>query len=252
VLGIPSRVKDSINEIVENMFDRIAIDLVGEIPKLRHKKLLIISSKRNYGLPNLFIQAMNNRSPNYLEEDALRGLLDSSHNYIEALKNRTKSAVIDRIDGLAREAKANKRVASEQECQAVIDEEMEKAKSQLNTIIEAEATKFRNFGSMMDISRVASNVGDTDPSVFFVVVRDGATCEECIKLHLTPDGTPRVWKFSQLKQSYHKRGENAPSSFGLHPRCRCTLTYLSPGFGFKDGKLAFISQNHDQFLSQKE
>lgn len=34
-------------------------------------------------------------------------------------------------------------------------------------------------------------------------------------------------------------------------QCRCKLTYLSPGYGFKDGKVAFIGLDHDEFKAQR-
>lgn len=122
----------------------------------------------------------------------------------------------------------------------------------MQAIVESESTKLRNLGTMMDISRVAADLGDDDPTVFFIMVRDGATCKECVRLHTIDGGAPRLWKFSELKQGYHKRGEDMPSAFGLHPHCRCTLTYLSKGFGFdKTGRLKYISENHDELSTQR-
>ena len=107
---------------------------------------------------------------------------------------------------------------------------------------------------MMDISRTASGAGEYDPSVYFVVVKDDRTCKECIRLHLMPDGvTPRIWKFSELKQGYHKRGEDNPSAFGLHPHCRCTLTYLANGYGFDNrGWATYVARGHDQYSIQNK
>lgn len=252
MFGLSSRVKEALNGAVEDIFDRIALEFIGDIPKLRAKKNLIISSQRNFGLAHLFVQAMGNRSPNAIEQDFLKSLLESSHGYIEALKNKTKSNITERIDGLSREAALNNRKMSEEEIQGAISEEFSKAKSHMKTIAESESTKLRNLGTMMDISRVASDLGDSDPTVFFVVIKDGTTCKECIRLHLMPDHTPRLWKFSQLKQGYHKRGEDNASAFGLHPHCRCTLTYLSKGFGFDEyGQVTFKNEGHDAFSKQK-
>lgn len=235
------------------MFDSIALQLVGDIPKLKNAKTLVISSKRNFGLPNLFVQAMQNKVPNAIEADALKSLLNSAFGYVESLKNRTKSIVTERIDGLAKEAVLRSQKIDDAAVQEVIKEEMAKAKSHMKAVAEAEATKLRNLGTMMDISRVASTMGDSDPTVFFVVVKDGSTCKECVRLHLMPDQvTPRLWKFSELKQGYHKRSDNNPSAFGLHPHCRCTLTYLSSGFGFdKSGRLEYHSEDYDAFKAQR-
>lgn len=253
MIGINSSNKEQIASIVENMFDNIALQFIGDIPKLKNKKTLIISSKRNYGLSHLFVQAMQNKSPNPIESDVLKSLLESAYGYIESLKNRTKSNVTERLDGIMREAKLQGRSVSRQELTDIISEELGKARSHMKAIAESESTKLRNLGTMMDISRVAANLGDSDPTVFFVVVKDGATCKECLKLHLMPDElTPRLWKFSELKQGYHKRGEANPSAFGLHPHCRCTLTYLSSGFGFDNqGKVSYNSENYNAYSKQR-
>lgn len=253
MLGLSGRVKEALNNVVEDLFDNIALQLIGEIPKLKNKKRLVISSQNNFGLPHLFVQAMGNKVPNPLEQDFLKGLLESAHGYVESLKNKTKSNIAERIDGLAREAQLKKQKMSENEVQAVIQEEIGKAKSHMVAITESESTKLRNLGTMMSIARMASDIGDSDPTVFFVVIKDASTCKECIRLHLMPDmTTPRLWKFSQLKQGYHKRGEESASAFGLHPHCRCTLTYLSKGFGFdEDGKVTFKKEGHDAFSKQK-
>jgi hypothetical protein len=250
--GLDLDTKEKINKIVEDMFDRIALQFVGDIPKFKNRKTLVISSKPNLGLTNLFVQAMSNRPPNEIERDALKSLLDTSGDFIDALKNKTKMNLTQRFDTLIREANIKKESVKQEDIDLAVDEELKKAKSALKVIAESESTKLRNVGSAMDISRVAASIGDEDPSVFFVMVRDSSTCSECIKLHTIDGVTPRVWKFSELKQGYHKRGEPNPSAFGLHPHCRCTLTYITKGFGFDEkGRVKFISSSHDQYSKQK-
>lgn len=254
MVSLSSKIKDALNLTVEDIFDNIALSFIGNIPRLRDKKRLVISGESNFGLAHLFIQAMGNRPPNAIEQDVLKSLLESAHGYIESLKSRTKSNITERIDGLYREASLRNEKMSNDVVQAAVAEEMAKAKSQMQAIAESESTKLRNLGTMMDISRVAGNIGDSDPTVFFVVIKDQSTCKECIRLHLMPDGsTPRLWKFSQLKQGYHKRGEDNASAFGLHPHCRCTLTYLAKGYGFNEyGYVTYEQEGHDAFSKQKE
>lgn len=251
--GISSSGKEQIGQHVEELFDRIALEFIGDIPRLRNKKTIVISSKRNFGLADLFVQSMRDMNPNVVERDALKGLLNSAYDYMESLKNRTKVSVAERIDGMVREAGLNRRDVTSADVQSILDEELTKAKSSLQAIAEAESTKLRNMGTLMDITRVASDLDDGDPTVFFVVVKDGATCKECVRLHLMPDqNTPRLWKFSELKQGYHKRSEDNPSAFGLHPHCRCTLTYLASGFGFENGRVSYKQENHDEYSKQRK
>jgi hypothetical protein len=254
MIGVSGPTKETIGKIVDDLFDNIAIQLIGNIPRLRNKKLAIISMEHHFGLANLFVQAMQNKVPNAVEQDVLRGLLASTDGYIESLKSKTRTNITERIDGLVRENRIKKLKVSESDVKAVINDEMAKAKSHMETIVEQEASKLRNLGTMMSISRMASSVGDDDPTVFFVVVKDQTTCKECLRLHLMPDQvTPRLWKFSELKQGYHKRGEDNASAFGLHPHCRCTLVYLSRGFGFDDmGKTSYQSEDFDAYSEQRK
>lgn len=249
--GISSGAKEAITQIVEDLFDKIAIQFIGSVPKLRHKKTILFNIKPNASLGNLFLEAMNNRTPNIFEQDALKSLLDSAFGYVDSLKSKTKSNVVEKVDGLVKEAKAKGSRVSQSEINQAIGDELRKAKSQMKAIAESESTKIRNVGHMMDITKVAASQGDEDPTVFFVVVRDGSTCKECVRLHLNPEGTPRVWKFSELKQGYHKRDENFPSAFGLHPHCRCTLTYLSKGWGFKKGHVSYFGPGYNEHEKQR-
>lgn len=254
MFGVSSSGKDSIGKIVEGMFDRIALQFIGELPRFKNAKRLVITHEPHFNLAHLFVQAMANKQPNQLEKELLRSLLESSNGYIESLKNKTTSNVVELIDGLAREAKLQERNLTDEEVESALNEEFKKARSHLQAIAESESTKLRTLGTMMDISRVAANVGDDDPTVFFVVIKDATTCKECIKLHLMPDQvTPRLWKFSELKQGYHKRGEENASAFGLHPHCRCTMTYLTKGFTFdKKGKVTYKEEGFDAYAEQRE
>lgn len=253
MFGISSAGKENIGSIVEDLFDQIALQFIGNIPKLKNKKMLIISSSPNLGLPNLFIQALKNKTPNLIEQDVLKSILESAHGYIESLKNKTKSNIVEQIDGLAREANLKNTKMDENDIQSILDEEMKKAKANLQALVESESTKFRNLGSAMDISRVASAIDDPDPNVFFAVVRDNKLCSECRRLHLMSDGiTPRIWKLSELKSGYGKRGDETPSMFNRHPNCRCTMTYLSKGFYFdKSGRIKYQSENFDGYEFQR-
>lgn len=253
MFGLSSSGKEAIGKHVEDLFDKMAMIFVGPNAKNRHKKHLIFNTFDRVTLTNLFVEAMSNKNPNVLELDVLKSLLDVSNGYVDSLKEKTRSNIIERVDGIVKEAKQRGDRVTGEQIKDVIAEELKSAKSHMKAIAESESTKVRNIGSAMDISRVAASNGDSDPTVFFVVVKDGETCNECKRLHLNDDGNPRVWKFSDLKQGYHKRGEDNPSAFGLHPHCRCTLTYLSSGFGFnKQGRVAYIDRDHDEHVNQRK
>lgn len=251
MFGISSSGKDAIIQAVEKMFDILSHNLLGDIPKLRENKMLMFQVKPRTTLAHLFLQSMNNKEPNHFEKDVLKSILNSSHGYLESLKSKTSSNVVEAVDALVKEAKANGDWVTPDQISAVFREQMAKTGSHLKLIAEAEATKTRNMGATMDIVTVSKDAGIADPNVFFIIVRDGKACNECVRLHMCEDGvTPRVWKMSELSMGYHKRGESRPSACGEHPHCRCTLSVLSPGYGFKNGFISFISLKHDEYNEQ--
>lgn len=242
MFGLSSSGKEAIGKHVEDLFDKMAMIFVGPNAKNRHKKHLIFNTFDRVTLTNLFVEAMSNKNPNVLELDVLKSLLDVSNGYVDSLKEKTRSNIIERVDGIVKEAKQRGDRVTGEQIKDVIAEELKSAKSHMKAIAESESTKVRNIGSAMDISRVAASNGDSDPTVFFVVVKDGETCNECKRLHLNDDGNPRVWKFSDLKQGYHKRGEDSPSAFGLHPHCFTEDTVLHTARGMVSFGELFESQ----------
>ena len=250
--GISSSGKESIALAVEKMFDSLAYKLLGNIPKLRNKSPFFGSSP-SQSLAHIFLEALNAQELNHFERDVLKSLLNSSFGYIESLKNKTSSNVVEKIDSLAKDSKNRGTYVTPTQVTQAIAEEMQKARSEMQRIAEAETTKTRNIAHVMDITKKSDSAGIDDPTVFFIIVRDGHACKECVRLHMMPDGnTPRVWKMSELSMGWHKRGEENPSACGEHPFCRCTPNQVPPGWGFKNGFLSFISLDHDEFKAQRE
>lgn len=243
MVGLNSQSRDRINKIVEDLFDTSAILLLGAIPSLIRKKPTLLGFAATLGLVNLFVQAMNNKSPNVIEEDVLKSVLDGANNYINVLKNKTSNDIIQRIEGLARESKLSADKIPEEELQKILQEEMKKARSNLQKIVMAESTKTRNLGSAMNITRFAAMRGESDPTVAFMVIKDKNTCEECIRVNLMEDGiTPRVYKMSELSAGYFKRGDKVPSLNGQHPHCFTGNQKIATELGLFTFKELFESQ----------
>lgn len=249
--GISSSGKDRIKELVEKLFDKIALKLLGRIPSLRNKNIFFNANLPTLG--NIFIQSLGNRRPNPVEEDALRGLLDSSHGYIEALKHATRSNVIEQVDGLIKQARLNGDKVSSEQIEEVLKEQLDKAKNGLKLVAESEGTKIRNVGSAVDIARVASERNIEDPDVFFLVLRDKHTCEWCLRNHFYTSSVPKVFKLSQINHGFLSTAEKRAgevSVCGQHPSCRCSLQMMAPGYGFKNGKLEYVSPAYSEYDSQ--
>jgi hypothetical protein len=248
--GITAHTKDQINSAVETLFDKVAFYLLGDIPQLKNKKNIYFSTKPNFSLANLFVSSLAH-TPNPNETEALKNLLSTAHNYIEALKHKTKANLSEQVDSYIMNQRSKGATPSQQEIKQIVFDNLKKAGGHIKTIGEAEATKARNMGKVLNIARVGASQGETDPYCYFVVVRDNVTCPSCIRLHLMPDKiTPRVWKLSEVSFAYGKKNDTFPT-LTRHPNCRCSLTYLSQNWGFKGGKVSYIAEGHDELKKQR-
>lgn len=252
--GISSSSKEQISKLVDNLFDKTALRLLGNIPKLQQKKHMLVGFESTINLANLFVEAMGNKYLNHIEQDVLKGILGGTYSYIDILKNKTSNNIIEQIEGLAREARISSEKISQETLDKVVNDELEKARSGLETIAASEGTKTRNLGMAMDITRAAASVGDKDPIVGFAVIRDNSTCESCVRVCLMPDGiTPRLFRMSELSAGYFKRGDTTPSILGQHPNCRCTLFMVPSDWGFDiKGHMGFIGFGHDELGKQRK
>jgi hypothetical protein len=252
--GISSSSKDQISKLVDNLFDAATLRFLGSIPKLQHKKTMLIGFEQNDSLANLFIQAMGNKYLNHIEQDILKGIVGGAYSYIDILKNKTSNNIIQQIEGLARESRISGEKIAQEELNSVVQKELEKARSGLETIAASETTKARNLGMALDITRAAASDGIKDPIVGFAVIKDNSTCKECIRVCLMPDGvTPRLYRLSELSAGYFKRGDSVPSVLGMHPHCRCTIFNVPSDWGFDSkGHIRFIGIGHNELEKQRK
>lgn len=251
--GLTAKAVEAIEGVVKNHFDRLALEMLGIIPKKSKEKHIVFStSKKN--LMSLFFQALSSRNPNQLEEDTLSTILRVATGYIDALRDRTSSRIVQDVDSYVRNQNLKKQDISANKIKEVMHKEMGKAKNHFKMIANAESNKAVNVGVALKISKIAEEKGEEDPVVYFAVTIDDVTGPEEFVLHLLPDRkTPRLWKLSEIGSEYHKKGDPNPKFPGLHPNCRCKIAYLPKGWGFNaDGKVKFVSLDHEEFASQRE
>lgn len=250
--GLSSEAVEAIERMVSDRFDNIGMQFLGMIPQVTKTKRIIFSTAKN-SLTSLFLQALGSRNPNKQEEDTLKVILRIANGYVDALKNRTQARIVQNINAYVLDQNSKREPIKIDYTKKIFREEMDKAGKHFKLIANSESNKTTNMGTALQISKVGESNGEEDPTVFFVVTIDDVTGSEEFKLHLLPDRkTPRVWKLSEIGSEYHKKGDSNPKFAGLHPNCRCKLTYLAKGFGFKDGKVSYIGSDYDEFEHQRK
>lgn len=242
----PIKLVDRVQDFVSNKFDKIALRFLGIIPRLGRNKTELRTARSS--LASLFLQALGTREPNKNEEDALKMCLRIASDYIESLKQKTQAEILVNLN---EEFKKNPDATN---ISRVVREGFNKATSHLGVVLNAESNRCVNTANSLKIQKVAASQGVDDPTVFFNVTVDDVTGPYEFILHLLPDKiTPRLYKMSEISHNYYKNGDQYPSLLGLHPGCRCILTYLPPSFGFgENGKVTYISKGYDAFKEQRE
>jgi hypothetical protein len=247
-LSLTKRALKAIHSTVDKVFARIKWRVLGpnysapiEDGKIKHIK--------RWSLPGLYRSATAEEAmePN---EKMLNSLMTIAEGYLDAETERTKAKVVHAVHAaLNKDPDATLEEVLMGELNPVWDETIEA----VTKIVDTEGTVARNMGTLEGVARAGAMIGNEDPYVFFIPVRDNDLCKECKRVHLLPDGkTPRVFKTSEVSTGYHDRGTDSPSVSGLHPHCRCSLTGMARGYGFDGGgMIEFRSLDHDEYLAQR-
>lgn len=239
-----------IHTSIDELFARAKTRLLGHKTRDRQIK---VSFNHDLSLPGLYDAAARDdgAAP---REDTIDSITSIAEGYLDAQKARTKAQVVKDVTSFLSDARA---AGVETDVETVLGgsltETWGKITSDVKRIVESETQNGRAYGALEGLTLINAQHGIEDPTVAWVVVRDGHTCSECFRLHMLPDGvTPRVWKLSEVSNAYHKKGEDMPSISGLHPRCRCAIVSCMPGFGFNpSGQITYIAPGHDEYARQR-
>lgn len=248
---LPSFLIQKLKRVIDVLFDRMKNRFLGKDMDNYDKP--IGGYRPQLSLLGLYLAATQKEGarPNPL---TMQTLAEVTESYLDAQKERTKALLINKVSSAMKDAVFQN---DGDRVEAVIREEMEKslAETRVNVhrIVSTETQNAKAMGAVEAIVQMSVVREIADPHVYFLVVRDDKACSECKRLHLMEDEiTPRVWKLSEVKSGYHKKGENSPCIGGLHNHCRCQIVSLSPGWGFDStGRLASLDASHDEFKKQR-
>jgi hypothetical protein len=237
---------------IDKVFDRVKTRYLGISAANLQGKQIYISHSTDQTLPALYRDAARQEytHPDLNQQEQLLRLASG---YLETARAKAKSQIIAEITNFIRDADMR---GIETDVKTALGGKLADlfgtVRSEVRKIVETESTRVRNLGALEGILKVSASQGIEDPVIFFAVLRDNTTCEECIRLHFLEDKkTPRAWKLSEVGHGHHKRGDSNPKIDGLHPFCRCSPIAILPGYGFKKGSLAYIAKEWDEWAHQR-
>jgi hypothetical protein len=249
LLSLTKRALKAIHATVDNVFARIKLRVLGpnysrpiDDDGVKHIK--------RWSLPGLYHSAAAEEAmePN---EKMVHNLMTIAEGYLDAEAERTKAKVLHAVH-TALNKDPDKPL--EEVLMSELEPVWEATAHAVVSIVDSEGTTARNMATLEGVVHAADIIGNEDPYVFFIPVRDKDLCKECKRVHLLPDGvTPRVFRMSEVSTGYHSRGTSTPSVSGLHPHCRCSLTGMARGYGFNpaSGLIEYRSLDHDEFAAQR-
>ena len=96
---------------------------------------------------------------------------------------------------------------------------------------------------------------ENDPIVYKVPIQDEKLCSNCRKAYLNSDGTPRLFRLSELEANGTNIGRKVadwkPTLGQLHPSCRCLLQYFETVNGTNVSDYQWSEDNQRYILKEK-
>jgi hypothetical protein len=187
-------------------------------------------------------------------EALYRSLEKGVEDYLDAHQKLAEARVLNAVQSYMHDAEHGKSEADpDKVLKDVLEDTFGKVKEDVGKVVDTETTKVRNYSTLDAIGKLNAAIGVDDPTVYFAGPVDGNTCKDCLRLYFLEDKiTPKVWKVSELKNGYFKRGDTCPCVGALHPHCRHTLCTVLSGYGFVGGALTYIEPGYDVYAEQRK
>jgi len=238
-----------IHDAIDRLFDKLKSIYLGNswVPSKGAPTQIVVTSNPTLG--SLYQESVRagGAEPQPDTEHAISHIADG---YIEASREKAKAQVAFAVDSALRQEQDPEEVLKGQ-----LSETFSRITTDVDRIVDSQAQNARSVGALEGIEAINRHMGIDDPVVFFIIVRDGHICSECLRLHQlsgTISGPPRLWYLSEVGSGYHKRGQQNPKVSGLHIHCRCSQATLAPGYGFDSaGMVTYIGPEHDEMKKQR-
>lgn len=262
---------DKIKEIIERHHTRLVIGALGrealtqaEILKLtemgidvsRDRSILEDIYYHNYlnehgdsGAPKTHSQIQAQQtSAGPLPKEAVH---EASKEYLNAnmkqLIEKQKSDVLSRIEGIIRDRNNLFKFDKQQDLEGLTKEKSigalktelrdysREANRNWDRIVHTEVSNAISLGSVDRIVDENKDVDLDEIYVYRIVVNDAALCKYCRRFYLDRDGSPKVYRMSDLLANGSNYGKKAstwkPVATATHPNERCSqVIELKPGW----------------------
>jgi hypothetical protein len=214
---------------------------------------------------NTHTQVAKQPAPKSMRDGAIEFLERMHSRYVDKAGEQLKTdllndlesnlmPIIDRREGVAIYETLKDRKNHGKYLGNLLNDRVKNWRHRWSMIVQTELNRAANFGSL---DAILHNNRDKSPDEIHVykISRPDA-CKHCTEFYRNPDGTPRLYKLSEILQNGSNIGKKQadwkPCIDSTHPHCRCMLNEVKPGFGFKDKKLEYIGPEHNEYSAQRK
>ena len=247
---LPPSTQKMIEKEIAKIFESLKVRLLSPIYQ-PNKDLILkpISHDKILSLPGMFASAYaNTNNADKPSMEAVKGLVKVTEAYVDAAKEKATERAITAV----REAltnSSNEDFNYEQELNDALINVFDQAHGETKKVVETELHRAKTVGLQEGILDVMIEQGIDDPTVAFLTRQDAYVCKYCKEFYCLPDGTPRVYKLSELKSGYFDRKAPEPVAAPLHPNCFLSSEgRILTKNGFK--RLAYVKMG-DEVLTHK-
>lgn len=239
--------REAILKQIESLFEGTKANLLGRYfkgPRIFFQiaseadPMHTIEGIYHYTLNMLYGAGVRPQDPKIVEN-----LAEITGNYFDSQKLKVQNHILADILNAKTQKEAN----------AAITNHMERAEQYVDMLVSNETRITQAYASREGITKLASDIGVQDPTVVFLGVTDHKICKYCKSMYHDVNNirVPKPYKLSQIREGYFKPKEwdgKTPNQAPLHPRCRHSMSFVPPNFGFTAaGVIEFKEIGYDYY-----
>lgn len=210
---IPKSSVNLISKGIDSIFEDLKKRLLGSF----YTQGIFDAHNKSLSLPGIYVSSyISGGSRKTPDTQNIQNLATSTESYIDAISAKFKAKTFAEIEQQLSEAPE---ADFEQMLNDALAAIFDKAQSEAKQVIETELHRAKTIGINDSVTEFAKEQGDDDPTVYALTRMDAKVCKFCKDLYEHTDGTPRVYKLSELSSAFFVKKTKEAVLPPVHPNC---------------------------------
>ncbi len=218
---LPESSRKLITDAIDKIYERLRQQALGPY-YITPAGARVNTADKALSIPGVYSSAfsagpLKNQQPSFNNIKSITSVTDA---YIVASREKFKAKTLAEVEAQLKNASAKDTYNLEQELNEALTEIFDRAHGEAKQILDTEIHKAKTIGINDSVVEFAKEQGEDDPSVYALTRMDGKVCKYCKDFYELDDGTPKVYKLSELSAGYMDKKDPEPVLPGMtHPNC---------------------------------